>query len=110
MTAPSRKPAQRAHRIAGAARAYKKVSVTLPADLLDEIRAEVGPGNLSRYVAETLEEKRRQAALSEFLAHHERMYGLIPDEAVQEVFDEWDATLRQAEEDSSPGSSSTATG
>ncbi len=56
----------------------------LPADLIDEIRATVGAGNPLRHVAETVEEKRRQAALREFLTHHERKYGPISDLEVQE--------------------------
>jgi hypothetical protein len=84
--------------------------VALPADLIDKIRAKVGPGNPLRHVAETVEERRRQAALTEFLAHHERKYGPISDEEVQEELDRWDADLRRAEERTTSRSSSTAKG
>jgi hypothetical protein len=91
-------------------RVYRKMLVALPADLINKIRAKVGSGNPLRHVAETMEERRRQAALSEFLAHHERKYGPISDEAVQEELDRWDAELRRAEEGTTSRSSWTAKG
>ena len=79
-----------------AGRLLRRALASLPADLIDKIRAGVGPGNPLRHVAETGEEKRRQAALQEFLAHHERKYGPISDNEVQEELDRWDAELRRA--------------
>jgi hypothetical protein len=71
------------------ARPYKKVSVTLPADLLDEIRERVGPGNLSRYLTEAAEQKRRHEALDEWIARMEDEHGPIPEHAVEEAERRW---------------------
>jgi hypothetical protein len=83
------KAPRRAHRVAGGGRAYKKVSVTLPADLLDEIRERVGPGNLSRYLTEAAEQKRRHEALGEWLDRMEDEHGPIPEEALAEAQRRW---------------------
>ena len=69
--------ARRSHRVVGGARAYEKVSVTLPADLLDEIRGKVGPGNLSRFLTEAAEEKQRHEALDEWLARMDSEHGRV---------------------------------
>lgn len=71
----------RTHRHTSGARAHQKVSVTLPADLLDEIRAKVGRGNLSRYLTEAAEEKQRHEALSDWLARMDAEHGPVPAEA-----------------------------
>src|SRR5829696_10205434 len=83
---------RRAHRVAGGARRYAKVSVTLPADLLDEIRAQVGPGNLSRYLTEAAEEKRRHEALDLWLARMDAEHGPVSAEAVEEAQRLWTST------------------
>lgn len=78
MTAsPETGASRRSHRVAGGARAYKKVSVTLPADLLDEIRGKVGRGNLSRFLTEAAEEKQRHEALDEWLARMDSEHGRV---------------------------------
>jgi hypothetical protein len=86
------------------------VLATLPADLIGRIQGGLRPGNPLRHVAESMEEKRRQAALRQFLAHHERKYGPISDDAVQEELDQWDAELREAEGRDTSRSFSTAKG
>ena len=63
--------------------------MTLPADLLDEIRAEVGPGNLSSYLAETVERDRRRVALRHFLDAMEEQHGPVPEDEVQDVLRQW---------------------
>ena len=63
--------------------------MTLPADLLDEIRAEVGPGNLSRYLTEAAEQKRRHEALGDWLARMDEEHGPIPQWAVSEAERRW---------------------
>ena len=83
------KAPRRAHRVAGGGRAYKKVSVTLPADLLDQIRERVGPGNLSRHLSEVLEEDERRLALRGWLDQMEAEHGPIPEEAIEEVRRRW---------------------
>jgi Arc/MetJ-type ribon-helix-helix transcriptional regulator len=85
----ARSTTRRAHRVAGGARPYKKVSVTLPADLLDQIRERVGPGNLSRHLSEVLEEDERRLALRVWLDQMEAEHGPVPEEAIEEVRRRW---------------------
>jgi len=65
--------------------AMKKVSVTLDADLVAEIKSEIGEGEFSRFVNETLEvhlQHRRLERLERELAEE---FGPIPDEVQREI-------------------------
>lgn len=86
---PETSVSRRSHRIAGGPGAYKKVSVTLPADLLDEIRGKVGRGNLSRFLTEAAEEKQRHEALDEWLARMDAEHGPVSVEAAREADRLW---------------------
>lgn len=79
----------RVHRVTREARPHKKVSVTLPADLLDQIKERVGPGNLSRHLSEVLEDDERRRALRDWLDHMDAEHGPIPEEALEEVRRRW---------------------
>ncbi len=68
---------------------YSKVSVSLPAPLLERIRERVGSRGVSRYVAEALEHEERRQALRDWLAEQEREHGPVPDEVLEEVRREW---------------------
>ena len=68
---------------------YAKVSVTLPAGLLERIRGRVGARGLSSYVAEALEDEERRSALRAWLAEQEDEYGAIPSSLLEEVRNEW---------------------
>lgn len=68
-----------------------KVSVTLPTELLDEIRGRVGTGNLSRHVADVLAEDERRLALRDYLDEAEATSGPLPAEAIEEVRRRWPA-------------------
>jgi post-segregation antitoxin (ccd killing protein) len=68
---------------------YAKVSVTLPAGLLERIRGRVGARGLSSYVAEALEDEERRSALRAWLAEQEDEYGAIPASLLEEVRNEW---------------------
>jgi hypothetical protein len=68
---------------------YAKVSVTLPAGLLDRIRQRVGTRGLSSYVAHALEEEERREALQAWLASQDAEFGPVPDEVMAEVRAEW---------------------
>ena len=68
---------------------YAKVSVTLPAGLVERIRGRVGARGLSGYVAETLEDQERRSALRAWLADQEAEYGPIPSDMLEEVRSEW---------------------
>jgi hypothetical protein len=68
---------------------YAKVSVTLPAGLLDRIRGRVGTRGLSSYVAHALEEEERRDALRAWLNDQEAEFGPIPPEMMAEVRHQW---------------------
>lgn len=48
--------------------ATKKYTVTLPEELAEEIRSEVGPGSFSAYVARAIERQRERERLGELVA------------------------------------------
>jgi len=68
---------------------YAKVSVTLPAGLLDRIRQRVGTRGLSSYVAHALEEEERREALQAWLTSQDAEFGPVPEEVIAEVRAEW---------------------
>jgi post-segregation antitoxin (ccd killing protein) len=68
---------------------YAKVSVTLPAGLLERIRGRVGARGLSSYVAEALEDEERRSALRAWLAEQDAEHGPIPASVLEEVQNEW---------------------
>lgn len=75
---------------------YAKVSVTLPAGLLERIRGRVGARGLSGYVAQALEEDERRTALRAWLANQEAEFGPVPADVLEEVRREWlgDASVK----------------
>ena len=68
---------------------YAKVSVTLPASLVERIKARVGARGVSRYVAHALEEEERREALRAWLTEQDVEHGPLPDEAMEQVRREW---------------------
>jgi hypothetical protein len=68
---------------------YAKVSVTLPAALLDRVRQRVGTRGLSGYVAHALEEEERREALQAWLSGQDAEFGPVPDEVMAEVRAAW---------------------
>ncbi|MEV4528534.1 CopG family transcriptional regulator [Streptosporangium sp. NPDC049304] len=60
--------------------ATKKVTVTIPEELLDEIRAEAAERGLSAYVAEALRFKRGRDRLLELVNWLEEEYGPVTDD------------------------------
>ena len=58
----------------------KKYTVTLPEELAEEIRAEVGSGGFSRYVAQAIERQRERDHLHEFVGWWEGEHGDVTDE------------------------------
>jgi hypothetical protein len=68
---------------------YAKVSVTLPAGLLDRVRQRVGTRGLSSYVAHALEEEERREALQAWLTSQDAEFGAVPDEVMAEVRAQW---------------------
>ena len=68
---------------------YAKVSVTLPASLLERIKSRVGDRGVSRYVAQALEAEERRDALRSWLAAQDAEFGPIPTELIEQVRREW---------------------
>ncbi len=60
--------------------ATKKYTVTLPEELAEEIRAEVGAGGFSRYVTQAMERQRERDHLHEFVGWWESEYGEVTGE------------------------------
>lgn len=68
---------------------YAKVSVSLPAPLVERIKQKVGSRGVSRYVAQALEHEERRQALREWLADEDREHGPVPDDVMGEVRRQW---------------------
>ena len=68
--------------------ASKKVTVTIPEDLLDEIRAEAAERGLSAYVAEALRVKRDRDRLVELVGWLEEEHGPVTDDEHATALDE----------------------
>jgi hypothetical protein len=71
--------------------ATKKVTVTIPEELLEEIRAEAAERGLSAYVAEALRFKRDRDRLLELVNWLEEEYGPVTEDeraaAIEELAD-----------------------
>jgi Arc/MetJ-type ribon-helix-helix transcriptional regulator len=59
--------------------ATKKYTVTLPEELAEEIRAEVGSGGFSQYVAKAIERQRERDHLHEFVGWWENEHGEVTE-------------------------------
>lgn len=68
--------------------ATKKVTVTIPEDLLDEIRAEAAERGMSAYVTEALRFKRDRDRLRELSDWLQEEHGPLTDEERTTAFDE----------------------
>ncbi len=68
---------------------FAKVSVSLPAPLVDRIKQKVGSRGLSRYVAQALEHEEHREAVRGWLAEQDRQHGPVPDDLMQEVRRQW---------------------
>ncbi|MBT2613444.1 CopG family transcriptional regulator [Streptomyces sp. ISL-87] len=74
--------------------ATKKVTVTIPEDLLEEIRAEAAERGLSAYVAEALRFKRDRDRLRELVDWLQEEHGPVTEDeraAVSEELEDLDA-------------------
>lgn len=68
---------------------YAKISVSLPAPLVERIKDKVGSRGVSRYVAEALQHEERRQALRDWLADQDQEHGPIPEDLMQEVRRQW---------------------
>ncbi|MFE5186551.1 CopG family transcriptional regulator [Streptomyces sp. NPDC056628] len=67
--------------------ATRKVTVTIPEDLLDEIRAEAAERGLSAYVTEALRFKRDRDRLREFVDWLQEEHGPVTDDERAEALE-----------------------
>lgn len=65
--------------------ATKKYTVTLPEELAEEIRSQVGPGGFSRYVTQAVERQRERERLHEAVDWWESEYGQVTEEELAEA-------------------------
>jgi Arc/MetJ-type ribon-helix-helix transcriptional regulator len=65
--------------------ATKKYTVTLPEELAEAIRAEVGPGGFSRYVTHAIERQRELDRLGELVDWLESEYGPVTEAEAAEA-------------------------
>ncbi|MDI5962924.1 hypothetical protein [Streptantibioticus silvisoli] len=65
--------------------ATKKYTVTLPEELAEEIRSEVGPGGFSRYVTQAVERQRERERLHEGVDWWESEYGPVTADELAEA-------------------------
>ena len=84
------------------AMAKEKVTLTLDADQLEQLRKLVGARSLSAAVDNAVNEYlariRHLDAVDEWLAEMERDYGPVPEEALEwaaQIVDEWEATAKK---------------
>ncbi|MGW9023077.1 hypothetical protein ACWGQ5_02320 [Streptomyces sp. NPDC055722] len=65
--------------------ATKKYTVTLPEELAEEVRREVGPGGFSAYVTRAIERQREQDRLGDLVAGLEEQHGLLTEAELAEA-------------------------
>jgi Arc/MetJ-type ribon-helix-helix transcriptional regulator len=67
----------------------EKVSVSLPSELIQAIRARTGAGGFSRYVSDAVQDRIRHDLLGDLLDELEAEYGPIDEAGVKEAMKEW---------------------
>lgn len=67
----------------------EKVSVSLPSELIEAIRARTGTGGFSRYVSDAVQDRIRHDLLGDLLDELEAEYGPIDADGVREAMKEW---------------------
>ena len=67
----------------------RKVSVSMPEELAEAVRARAGAGGFSRYVSEAVEREIRHDRLGELLDELEAEYGPVPPEVREQTRREW---------------------
>ena len=85
-------PTARAAHEAAAPEVYgrvQKVSVSMPAELVEAIRAEAGAGGFSRYVTDAAQRRFRRDGLRKLLDELEAEHGPVDEAGVREAMAEW---------------------
>jgi hypothetical protein len=67
----------------------RKVSLTLPSDLLDEARSYIAGGNLSAYVADGLRRRVLSDRLARYLRELDEECGPLTEEEIEAARHEW---------------------
>jgi hypothetical protein len=67
----------------------QKISVSMPAELADLVRARSGAGGFSRYVTEAVQEQVRLDLLADLSAELVSEYGPVDEDLVNEAMREW---------------------
>jgi hypothetical protein len=67
----------------------RKVSVSMPEELAEAVRARTGAGGFSRYVTEAVEREIRHDLLGELIEELEAEYGPVPPEMRAQTRREW---------------------
>jgi hypothetical protein len=67
----------------------QKVSVSLPGELIEAIRARTGAGGFSRYVSDAAQRRIQHELLGELLDELEAEYGPVSEEGVRRAMAEW---------------------
>jgi chloramphenicol 3-O-phosphotransferase len=67
----------------------RKVSVSMPEELAEAVRARTGAGGFSRYVTEAVDREIRHDLLGELIDDLEATYGPVSQELLDEASREW---------------------
>ncbi len=67
----------------------RKVSVSMPEELAEAVRARTGSGGFSRYVTEAVDREIRHDLLGELIDELEAIHGPVPQELLDEARREW---------------------
>lgn len=68
---------------------FQKVSVSMPTELVDLVRARAGPGEFSRYVTEAVQARIQHDLLGDLLDELEREHGPVPEEVREQTRRMW---------------------
>jgi hypothetical protein len=74
---------------AGRGGKFQKVSVSMPAELIDLVRARAGPGEFSRYITEAVQARIQHDLLGDLLDELESEYGPVPEEVREQTRQMW---------------------
>jgi hypothetical protein len=68
---------------------FQKVSVSMPTELLDLVRARTGPGEFSRYVTDAVQARLQHDLLGDLLDELEAEHGPVPEEVREQTRQMW---------------------
>lgn len=67
----------------------RKVSVSMPEELTEAVRARTGSGGFSRYVTDAVQKRIKHDLLGDLIADFEAEHGPIPEDLVEKAMREW---------------------